>query len=170
MDLVPLVESEVEAQRSFADRQGIELRLHAEGPAIAQMDSRRIRRILRNLLTNAIEHGEGRPIDVTVATDAHAVAVAVRDRGVGFQASESSLVFGRFWRADPSRNRVVGGTGLGLAIALEDARLHKGWLTAWGRPGRGAQFRLTIPRDSGFVLMGSPLPVIPTDVEARRLP
>ncbi|MEO7588919.1 MAG: MtrAB system histidine kinase MtrB [Arachnia sp.] len=170
VDMVLLVESEMDAQRSFAERQGIELRFHAEGPAIAQMDSRRIRRILRNLLTNAIEHGEGRPIDVTVATDAHAVAVAVRDRGVGFQASESSLVFGRFWRADPSRNRVVGGTGLGLAIALEDARLHKGWLTAWGRPGRGAQFRLTIPRDSGFVLMGSPLPVIPTDVEARRLP
>ncbi|RMB60319.1 sensor histidine kinase [Tessaracoccus antarcticus] len=168
VDLVSLVESEVEAQHSFAQKQGIELRIHHDGPATAQMDSRRIRRILRNLLTNAIEHGEGRPIEVTVASDAHAVAVAVRDRGVGFQASESGLVFGRFWRADPSRNRVVGGTGLGLAIALEDARLHKGWLTAWGRPGRGAQFRLTIPRDPGHPLISSPLPVIPTDVESRR--
>lgn len=168
VDLVLLVESEVEAQRDFAAQQGIELRLHSDGSAMAQMDSRRIRRILRNLLTNAIEHGESHPIDVTVGADAHAVAVAIRDRGVGFLASESGLVFERFWRADPSRNRVVGGTGLGLAIALEDARLHRGWLTAWGRPGRGAQFRLTLPLDPHQVLMGSPLPVIPTDVDARR--
>lgn len=168
VDLATLVESEVDAQRDFATRQGIELRVHSDGPATAQMDSRRIRRILRNLLTNAIEHGDSRPIDITVGSDVHAVAVAVRDRGVGFQASESGLVFERFWRADPSRNRVVGGTGLGLAIALEDARLHRGWLTAWGRPGRGAQFRLTVPRDARHTLMGSPLPVIPTDVDARR--
>lgn len=170
VDLVPLVESEVEAQRDFARQQGVELRVHSDGPATVLMDSRRIRRVLRNLLTNAIEHGESRPIDVSVGADSHAVAVAVRDRGVGFQASESGHVFERFWRADPSRNRIVGGTGLGLAIALEDARLHKGWLTAWGRPGRGAQFRLTLPRDPHHVLMGSPLPVIPTDVEARRRP
>ncbi len=168
VDLGLIVASEVEGQRAFAERQGIELRIHLGEPATALMDSRRIRRILRNLLTNAIEHGEGRPIDITVGADAHAVAVAVRDRGVGFQASESGLVFERFWRADPSRNRVVGGTGLGLAIALEDAHLHRGWLTAWGRPGRGAQFRLTLPRDPRHVLMGSPLPVIPTDIDARR--
>ncbi|MGO1384566.1 MAG: MtrAB system histidine kinase MtrB [Arachnia sp.] len=168
VDMVPLVISEVEAQQDFAKRLGIELRVHSDGPASAQMDSRRIRRILRNLLTNAIEHGDAHPIDITVGSDAHAVAVAVRDRGVGFQASESALVFARFWRADPSRNRVVGGTGLGLAIALEDARLHRGWLTAWGRPGHGAQFRLTLPRDPLYALMGSPLPVIPTDIEARR--
>lgn len=169
MDLVPLVESEVEEQRDFAASLGIDLRVHSDGPANAQMDSRRIRRILRNLLTNAIEHGEGRPIDITVRSDDDAVAVAVRDRGVGFQASEAGMVFDRFWRADPSRNRVVGGTGLGLAIALEDARLHRGWLTAWGRPGRGAQFRLTLPREPSHSLVGSPLSVIPTDVEARRI-
>ncbi len=168
VDLVPLVESEVESQRDFAAGLGIELRVVSDGPATAQMDSRRIRRIVRNLLTNAIEHGDGQPVDITVGSDVHAVAVAVRDRGVGFQASESTLVFDRFWRADPSRNRVVGGTGLGLAIALEDARLHRGWLTAWGRPGRGAQFRLMLPRDPRHVLMGSPLTVIPTDPAARR--
>ena len=59
--------------------------------------------------------------------------------------------------------------GLGLAIALEDARLHKGWLTAWGRPGLGAQFRLTLPRDPAINLTSSPLPVIPTDIDARSL-
>ena len=73
-------------------------------------------------------------------------------------------MFHRFWRADPARARTVGGTGLGLAIAMEDANLHGGWLTAWGRPGLGAQFRLTLPRRRGMVLRTSPLPLVPRDL------
>ncbi len=167
-DLNVLVTSELDAQRAFADSQGSVLQLHVGHPATAQLDPRRIRRILRNLLTNAIDHGEGRPIDVTVASDPEAVAVTVRDHGVGFEASSSSLVFNRFWRADPSRARAAGGTGLGLAISREDARLHRGWLSAWGRPGRGAQFRLTLPRTPEITLSSSPLPIIPVDFDARR--
>ncbi|MCC2592787.1 HAMP domain-containing histidine kinase [Tessaracoccus sp. OS52] len=163
-----LVRSEVEAHKALAEREGTTIRFSTAGDETAMMDSRRIRRILRNLLVNAIEHGEGRPVDVTVAADDDAVAVTVRDRGVGFPAAHASHVFERFWRADPSRTRVVGGTGLGLAISMEDARLHKGWLSAWGRPGRGAQFRLTLPREPDHQLTSSPLPVIPTDITARR--
>ena len=75
--------------------------------------------------------------------------MAVRDYGVGLRPGEEQLVFDRFWRADPARARTTGGTGLGLAIALEDARLHGGWLEAWGEPGRGSVFRLTLPRVAG---------------------
>lgn len=167
-DLDSLAAAEVEAQRSFAASQGSQLRLHSDGGATARVDPRRISRILRNLLTNAIDHGEGRPIDVTVASDEEAVAVTVRDQGVGFEANLSARVFDRFWRADPSRTRHAGGTGLGLAISLEDARLHSGWLSAWGRPGRGAQFRLTLPREPGIVLTSSPLPIIPVDIDPRK--
>ena len=167
-DMDTLVVAETEAQRTFADSQGSELRLQLDGQATAQLDARRIRRILRNLLTNAIDHGEGRPIDVTVASDEDAVAVTVRDHGVGFEAEMSGRVFDRFWRADPSRARAAGGTGLGLAISLEDARLHHGWLSAWGRPGKGAQFRLTLPRNSEKTLNSSPLPIIPIDLDARK--
>jgi two-component system sensor histidine kinase MtrB len=70
-------------------------------------------------------------------------------------------VFNRFWRADPSRARTLGGTGLGLAIASEDARLHGGWLQAWGEPGAGSCFRLTLPREAGAELVSSPLPLGP---------
>lgn len=77
-------------------------------------------------------------------------------------------MFNRFWRADPSRQRRSGGTGLGLAISLEDARLHDGWLQAWGEVDRGAAFRLTLPRRLGDRLRGSPLPLVP--VEAARRP
>ena len=100
----------------------------------------------------------------TVLVNATAVAVAVRDHGVGFSAAEAHQVFNRFWRADPARRRTVGGSGLGLAIALGDARLHNGWLNAWGRPGPGAQFRLTLPRRAGEAMIGSPWPVVPPEV------
>ena len=117
--------------------------------------------MLRNLVVNAIEHGGGRDVRILVAADDEAVAVAVRDHGVGLKPGESSLVFHRFWRADPARARSTGGTGLGLAIALEDVRLHGGWLQAWGEPGRGAQFRLTLPARAGGRLTSSPLPLEP---------
>ena len=77
-------------------------------------------------------------------------------------------MFDRFWRADPSRARAAGGSGLGLAISREDARLHRGWLSAWGRPGLGAQFRLTLPRNPDVTLNSSPLPIIPVDLDSRK--
>ncbi len=134
----------------------------SERECVAEVDPRRIDRILRNLVVNALEHGNGRPIDVSVAGDDHAVAVSVRDHGVGLKPGESALVFNRFWRGDPSRARTLGGTGLGLAIAGEDARLHGGWLQAWGEPGQGSCFRLTLPRRADLELTSSPLPLGPT--------
>jgi len=131
-------------------------------PVRAKVDSRRIERILRNLLANAVDHAEGKPVEVEIAADESAVAVTVTDHGVGLKPGEATLVFNRFWRADPSRQRQTGGTGLGLAIALEDARLHGGWLQAIGRPGHGARFRLTLPLTPDVVLSASPLPL---DVE-----
>jgi two-component system, OmpR family, sensor histidine kinase MtrB len=134
-----------------------------ERPVLVDMDVRRVERILRNLLGNALDHGEGGPVEVSVGYDQDAVAVTVRDHGVGLRPGEAALVFNRFWRGDPSRSRLTGGTGLGLAISLEDARLHDGWLQAWGQRGHGAQFRLTLPRLAGHTLLSSPLPLVPGD-------
>lgn len=159
----------IEATEPLAERRGSSVSFTAPTvPCIADVDPRRIERVLRNLIVNAIEHGEGRPIDVRVAMDESAVAVAVRDRGVGLAAGESPMVFNRFWRADPARARSSGGTGLGLSIALEDAHLHGGWLQAWGEAGAGSQFRLTVPRVQGQVLDHSPLPLAPGDIAPRR--
>lgn len=132
-----------------------------QGEVLADVDTRRLERIVRNLLNNAVDHAEGGSVDVQLAADEDALAIAVTDHGVGLKPGEAGLVFNRFWRADPSRQRRTGGTGLGLAISLEDARLHGGWLQAWGSPGRGARFRLTLPRRRGFVLSASPLPLRP---------
>jgi two-component system sensor histidine kinase MtrB len=163
-DINQLVERVVGGTASLADSSDTEIRIHSPGPISAEIDSRRIERVLRNLLVNAIEHGESRPIDILLASDDHAVAIAVRDHGVGFEAAQAKQVFHRFWRADPSRERRIGGTGLGLSISMEDTRLHGGWLNAWGRPGRGAQFRVTLPRRAGDILEQSPLPLVPRDL------
>ena len=83
-DIVSVARQVVEAMEPLADRRGSLLALVSPpGGAVAEVDSRRIERVLRNLVVNAIEHGEGRPVTVIVAADDRAVAVAVRDRGVG---------------------------------------------------------------------------------------
>jgi len=137
-------------------------------PVVAEVDPRRIERVLRNLVVNALEHGEGRDIEVRLAAGDGAVAVAVRDHGIGLKPGEASRVFNRFWRADPARARTTGGTGLGLSIALEDAALHGGWLHAWGEPGGGSQFRLTVPRNAGGEVQRSPIPLEPEDSRSNR--
>ncbi len=165
-DVCDLVRRAAADAEQLAARRGtrIDFRLPAE-PCVAEVDRRRVERVLRNLLDNAVEHGEGRDVVVTVAGDRDAVAIAVRDHGCGFAPDEAQLVFDRFWRADPARARTTGGTGLGLAIALEDARLHNGWLQAWGEHGKGSVFRLTVPRVCGQQLIGSPLPLGPDEAE-----
>jgi two-component system, OmpR family, sensor histidine kinase MtrB len=161
-DLVPVVHRAVDSLESLAARLAVPLSVNLpDEPVIAEIDPRRVERILRNLIGNAVEHGEGRPVEVALSGDESAVAVTVRDHGVGLRAGEEKLVFNRFWRADPSRARQTGGTGLGLSISLEDARLHGGWLEAWGAPGQGAQFRLTLPARAGDRLTASPLPLVP---------
>ena len=171
VDIRDLVLRAVGDTEGLADRKGSRFVLRLPGePCMAEVDWRRVERILRNLLVNAVEHGEGEDIIVTVAADRDAVALAVRDHGVGLRPGEAQMVFDRFWRADPARARTTGGTGLGLSIAREDAQLHGGWLQAWGEQGRGSQFRLSLPRVAGAELRGSPLPLVPPDVDLSPVP
>ena len=170
VNLVDVAHRVVEATRPLAEQRGVRIVVRGPGqPCVAQADVRRVERIVRNLVTNAIDHArhegeEGTPeIVVLVAGDEQASAIAVRDYGVGLAPGESSMVFNRFWRADPARARTSGGTGLGLSISQEDAHLHGGWLQAWGRLGEGSQFRLTLPKHAGDVLRQSPLPLVPAD-------
>ncbi|WP_052443188.1 MtrAB system histidine kinase MtrB [Streptacidiphilus neutrinimicus] len=168
-DLREVVGRVIDGAGPLAERKGSAVRIvGGDEPVVAECDPRRIERILRNLVVNALEHGEGRDIEVLMATRDGAVAVAVRDHGIGLKPGEAARVFNRFWRADPARARTTGGTGLGLSIALEDAALHGGWLHAWGEPGGGSQFRLTIPRSAGTEITRSPIPLEPEDSRGNR--
>jgi two-component system sensor histidine kinase MtrB len=165
-NLVRLVADAIESVVPLAAERSTEIRLIAPGGYFeADVDGRRVRRILQNLLGNAIDHGEGRRIEVFVDSDEDAVAIAVRDHGIGMTVPEVDRVFDRFWRADPSRHRTTGGTGLGLAISLEDATVHGGVLEVWSEPGEGACFRVTLPRRTGELLTGSPLGLPPREEE-----
>jgi two-component system sensor histidine kinase MtrB len=169
IDLREVVRRVVGGAEPLAERKGTRIRVVGDQqPLIAEADARRVERVLRNLVVNAVEHGEGKDVVVKLAAAGGAVAIAVRDYGVGLKPGEATRVFSRFWRADPARARTTGGTGLGLSIALEDARLHGGWLQAWGEPGGGSQFRLTLPRTADEPLRGSPIPLEPKDSRRNR--
>lgn len=162
--LAHLAEDIIEQMKPLADERGSELRLVAPGGySPVDMDPRRVRRVLRNLVGNAIEHGEGRPIVVTVDSNQHAVAAGVHDFGLGMNPTDAERVFDRFWRADPSRQRTIGGTGLGLSIALGDATLHGGTLAVWSELGVGTNFVLTLPRRGGAIDGPSPVPLEPQE-------
>jgi two-component system sensor histidine kinase MtrB len=169
-DLNQVVGSAIASIEPLATKRGssIEFKL-PPGEVMAEFDSRRIERLLRNLLANAIEHGEGKPIRVAVGVNETAVAVSVTDNGVGMNETELARVFDRFWRADPARKRTTGGTGLGLAISLEDTLLHGGALDVWAKPNAGASFRLTLPKVQGGQITASPLG-LPSETDLKSKP
>ncbi|WP_158275749.1 MtrAB system histidine kinase MtrB [Bifidobacterium catulorum] len=115
----------------------------------ADIDARRIERILRNLLGNAVDFAEGNPVEVRVGANETGVVVGVRDYGAGISQENLPHVFDRFWRADVSRSRITGGTGLGLSISQQDARLHHGGIDVRSALGKGTWFLLSIPVKSG---------------------
>lgn len=160
-DLRPVVRRVVDFASPLADRKGVVLRLTGfEAPVTAAVDERRVDRILRNLVVNAIEHSNGLPVDIELAQNDTAIAVRVIDTGTGMSPYVAAHVFDRFWRADPARARTTGGTGLGLAISLEDARLHGGSLEAWGEEGVVASFLLCLPKRVGGSFV-PPVSVVP---------
>ncbi|MFF3222816.1 MtrAB system histidine kinase MtrB [Nocardia suismassiliense] len=169
LDVRMCARAAISTVRHLAKDAGVEVVIDLpEEPLVAEVDPRRVERVLRNLLANAIDHSEGKPVLIRMRgdVDANAVSVVVRDQGVGLRPGEEKLVFNRFWRSDPSRMRRSGGTGLGLSISVEDANLHEGRLEAWGEVGVGASFRLTLPLVRGKKLGVSPLPLEPVRKQA----
>jgi len=166
-DMVQLVQRCADDLGLVAKERKTQIYVNSSEPVIMiKADIRRVERILRNLLANAIDHSEELQIDVRIVASDHDVAVGVRDYGIGLDENALTRVFDRFWRADPSRARTRGGTGLGLSIALEDARLHNGELEAWGRPGRGSHFVVTLPRNTWESIEARLIKLQPEDYKA----
>ena len=133
-------------------------------PCLAEADVRRVERIVRNLVTNAIDHAERarRSSSTSPATS--------RPRRSRSATTASACGPGsRRWCSTASGGPTPPAPGpaaapaSGLSISLEDTHLHGGWLQAWGRLGEGSQFRLTLPRRAGQPLRQSPLPLVPID-------
>ncbi|MGV9218813.1 MtrAB system histidine kinase MtrB [Arcanobacterium canis] len=145
-DVGELARTVIELADPLAQDNGVTVSISVEGNPEAEIEPRRIERILRNLVVNALEHAEGNPVSVRIVGNDTAVAAEVMDWGIGLDDEQAAHVFDRFWRADSSRVRKTGGTGLGLTIAKEDALIHGGTLEATGVMGVGSTFLLTIPK------------------------
>ncbi|MFN2490168.1 MAG: ATP-binding protein [Actinomycetota bacterium] len=105
-------------------------------------DRRRVERVVRNLIANAIEHG-GTNVAVTVRAAEQGALVEVRDSGPGMTPEHMAHVFERFYKVDAARTG--GGGGLGLAIALEQARLVGADIGVASEPGVATRFSLRLP-------------------------
>lgn len=159
VDLIILVKETIDYLHPSQDRA---INLWApDKPVMVDVDPRRIRRIIRNFISNAVDHREDKGIDIQIKENENEVSVGVRDYGIGFNYTDKKLLFERFWRADSSRARTTGGTGLGLSIALEDAKLHQGEIDVWGARGLGAHFVLTIPKFAGGSIQSKPISAQP---------
>ena len=143
IDLASLVETIVDARADAMEnvcaQAGARVGLEADGAAV--------RRIVENLIDNAVKYAGG--AEVTLAVHGGDVQVMVADRGPGIPEAELDAVFRPFHRLESSRSRETGGTGLGLAIARTLARAHGGDVTLSSRPGGGLVATLSLPRGAG---------------------
>ena len=119
------------------------------GPATAPGDDAKLRQLVANLVSNALNHTPaGTPLEIAVGIrpgDGLAV-LEVRDHGPGVDPDKARKVFERFYRADPSRSRGTGGgNGLGLAIAAAIVSAHHGRIGVAETPGGGATFVVELP-------------------------
>lgn len=168
VDVASLVAAVVESNKALAENMGVEIELETFGDTVAEVDSTRITRIAQNLVVNAIEFAESKPVQISIAGSDTAVAFQVRDHGPGMTDAVAQHVFDRFYRADPSRKRTTGGTGLGLAISAEDAALHSGLLTVLSCPHQGSAFTLLLPRRQGQEIDDIPAQVENQDLVIAR--
>ena len=146
-ELIRLIERCIEDVRANAHDHVISITIdHETENVMIKADIRRVERIMRNLLSNALDHAEEKPINITVVSTRTEVAVGVRDFGTGIELSALSRIFDRFWRADPSRARVRGGTGLGLSIVKHILNQHRGELKISSKSELGSEFIVRLPK------------------------
>ena len=112
-------------------------------PMPADVDRRRLERIVGNLLDNARIHAGAQQVEVSAEQDPEAIVVVVADRGPGVETADLDRMFERFAVDDHARSGR--GTGLGLAIARQHAHQMGGTLRASARPGGGLMFELRLP-------------------------
>jgi PAS domain S-box-containing protein len=143
LDLAEVAREAVSHLRAELSRSGSRVRIDVAS-ATGSWDRMRIEQVMTNLLVNAAKFGEGRPITLTVESDATHARIHVTDRGIGIAAEHQVRVFERFERAVPSQH--FGGLGLGLYIVRQIVEAHGGVIRVESTPGAGATFTVEIPR------------------------
>jgi signal transduction histidine kinase len=147
VDLVEVVKTVCHKARSLTEERGHTLTVHIEDDCHATVwgDYSSLNRLLWILLDNAAKYtlAPG-TIQVTLAAGWEKVTVTVEDNGMGISATDLPYIFGRFYRADPSRSQVEG-SGLGLSIATWIANVHQASLSADSKENAGSVFKIEFP-------------------------
>jgi two-component system heavy metal sensor histidine kinase CusS len=146
MRLDELVRAAVEHMSVVAEAKGLVLECSALTPCSIHGDADQLRRVLFNLLDNAIKFTPaGGTVRVTLERSNDVARVVVVDAGIGIAAEHIPHIFKRFYRVDPARGQETGGTGLGLAICHSIAAAHGGHLEIESVVGRGTRAMLSVP-------------------------
>lgn len=141
-----LVEDSVKSSQVLALAKAISLTVEPSTDITFAGDESLIRRMILNLLDNAIKYTPaGGRVSVKLTTEVSRVEIAVADTGIGISADATARIFERFYRADRARSRSDGGSGLGLSIAKWVAEAHNGSINLESRPGAGSTFTISLP-------------------------
>jgi two-component system OmpR family sensor kinase len=144
VDLTELVaEAVADARAAATDR---EIGFTASTEVTVFGDDSGLRQVIANLIRNALVHTpRGTPIELRLAAEEGEATLTVRDHGKGLPTDDPSVLFERFWRAEPGRGRGPGGAGLGLSIVAAIVEAHGGKVGAINEPDGGASFTVTLP-------------------------
>jgi len=147
--LAAFVEEAVELLGPRAQAKGLEICCYVDErlPARVAGDAARLRQVLFNLAGNAIKFTEAGGVSIIVEPDAQpdAIAISVRDTGIGISAEDQARIFLEFEQADGSSTRKFGGTGLGLTISKRIVERMAGSIAVESAPGAGSTFRVSLP-------------------------
>lgn len=153
LDLQPvkleeLLEEVGEQIRRLAENQAVSLHYGLMEPASIQGDREHFKRLLVNLIDNAIQYTPaGGKVTLSLSCDGKWARVGISDTGIGLSADEQAQIFNRFYRAAEARSQRGGGAGLGLSIAQSIAVAHGGRIEVESTPGQGSTFTVSLPAD-----------------------
>ncbi|MCC7136861.1 MAG: PAS domain-containing protein [Planctomycetes bacterium] len=146
VDFALVVRQSCEAVAGRARDGQLALEVHADGPVRVLGDPEALRRLVDNLVVNAVTYTPaGGWVRVGLAVDAGRAVLTVADSGIGIAPEHLERIFERFYRVDKARSRAKGGTGLGLAIVKHSVNLHGGAIDVVSRPGAGSTFTVSVP-------------------------
>jgi heavy metal sensor kinase len=148
VNLAELLEEVGEQMRRLAESQAVSLDYGLTEPAVIQGDRQHFKRLLVNLIDNAIKYTPaGGRVTLSLRCDGTRAQVAISDTGIGFTVDEQEQIFNRFYRAAEARSQRGGGAGLGLSIAQSIAVAHGGRIEVASTPGQGSSFTVSLPAD-----------------------
>jgi heavy metal sensor kinase len=147
MDLAALARGVVGELSPLAESRSLALNLNAPEKLPMRGDANRLRRMMSNLIENAIKYTPRGKVDVCVEPDPDrpGARISIVDTGTGIPPEHLPHVFERFYRVDESRSTDQGGTGLGLAIAQHIAAAHGGTIDIHSRVGVGTDVTVALP-------------------------